>query len=62
MIHFGISLSCVTGVYVFGELLECECIKQMSGGPHESNVKLLEIFAYGTYSDYKSENNFQYLI
>lgn len=43
------------GVYVFGELLECECVKAISSGPHAKSVRLLEIFAYGTYDDYKSE-------
>ena len=44
------------GVYVFGELLETECIKQLAEGSESdaSYVKLLELFAYGTYSDYKS--------
>lgn len=43
------------GVYVFGELLECECVEQIRNGPHASSVKLLEIFAYSTYEDYKSK-------
>lgn len=43
------------GVYVFGELLECECVKAISSSPHASSMRLLEIFAYGTYGDYKSE-------
>lgn len=42
------------GVYVFGELLETECVKELSTGPDANYVKLLELFAYGTYSDYKS--------
>ena len=42
------------GVYAFEELLETECIKQLSEGPDSNYMKLLEIFAYGTYSDYKS--------
>jgi len=42
------------GVYVFGELLETECIRQLSEGPDANYVKLLELFAYGTYKDYKS--------
>ena len=45
-----------SGVYVFGELLECECVEQISSGPYASSVRLLEIFAYGTYGDYKSES------
>ena len=47
-----------SGVYVFGELLECECVEQISSGPYASSVRLLEIFAYGTYGDYKSELDF----
>ena len=43
------------GVYVFGELLECDCVRSAATGPHARSVKLLEIFAYGTYEDYKSE-------
>lgn len=42
------------GVYVFGELLETECVKGLSGGPDANYIKLLELFAYGTYVDYKS--------
>lgn len=38
------------GVYVFGELLETECVKDLSEGP---NTRLLELFAYGTYADYR---------
>ena len=42
------------GVYVFGELLETECVKELLKGPDASYAKLLELFAYGTYADYKS--------
>lgn len=42
------------GVYVFGELLETECVRQLSEGADANYVKLLQLFAYGTYSDYKS--------
>lgn len=42
------------GVYVFGELLETDCLKNLDAGPHASYVQLLRLFAYGTYSDYKS--------
>ena len=41
------------GVYVFGELLETECVKELASGENASYVKLLELFAYGTYNDYK---------
>lgn len=44
------------GVYVFSELLETECVKEVASGPHANYVRLLEIFAYGTYADYKSKN------
>ena len=42
------------GVYVFGELLETECLKQLAIGPLAGYAQLLQLFAYGTYSDYKS--------
>ena len=42
------------GVYVFGELLKTDCLKQLSEGTDAGYFKLLEIFAFGTYSDYKS--------
>ena len=45
-----------SGVYVFGELLETECVKDLAASESNSNyVTLLEIFAYGTYSDYNGE-------
>ena len=44
-----------SGVYVFSELLECKCVEDIRNGPHANSVKLLEIFAYSTYEDYKSE-------
>jgi len=44
------------GVYVFSELLETECVKEVASGPHANYVRLLEIFAFGTYADYKSKN------
>ncbi len=40
-------------MYAFEELLETDCIKQLSEGPDSNYTKLLVIFAYGTYSDYK---------
>lgn len=43
------------GVYVFGELLETECVKELASGTHANYVQLLEIFAFGTYRDYKSK-------
>ena len=43
------------GVYVFGELLETECVKDLASIGEEGAryVQLLELFAYGTYADYK---------
>lgn len=46
-----------SGVYVFGELLETECVRELSEGPDASYARLLELFAYGTYGDYKSRIN-----
>ena len=43
------------GVYVFGELLQTECVKDLAAGPDAGYVKLLELFAYGSFSDYKSK-------
>jgi len=43
------------GVYVFGELLETDCLKQLSEGPNANYVQLVKLFAYGTYKDYKSK-------
>ena len=42
------------GVYVFGEFLETECLKQLAVGPHAGYAQLMQLFAYGTFSDYKS--------
>ena len=46
------------GVYVFGELLETECVKDLASSGEEGAkyVQLLELFAYGTYVDYKGDN------
>lgn len=44
------------GVYVFGELLDTECVKELSGGADGNYVRLLELFAYGTYGDYRSKD------
>lgn len=43
------------GVYVFGELLEEESVRDLDSGPHAHYIRLLELFAYGTYKDYKSK-------
>ena len=44
-----------TGLYVFGELLESECLQNLSETEYAPHLKLLEIYTYGTYTDYKSE-------
>lgn len=43
------------GVYVFGELLDMPHVKELSTGSHSPYYDLLNIFAYGTYSDYKAK-------
>lgn len=42
------------GVFVFGELLEMPNIEELSKGEHEPYWKLLQLFAFGTYADYKA--------
>jgi len=42
------------GVYVFGELIEMPSVKALEKSENESHWKLLNIFAFGTYSDYKA--------
>ena len=37
------------------ELLQTECVKDLAAGPDAGYVKLLELFAYGSFSDYKSK-------
>ena len=41
------------GLYVFGELLEMETIQGLGGTEHAHFLRLLEVFAFGTYTDYK---------
>lgn len=44
------------GVYVFAQLLELPNIRELQKSPeHESSYALLELFAYGTYQDYKAK-------
>ncbi|XP_036410810.1 COP9 signalosome complex subunit 7b-like [Megalops cyprinoides] len=45
------------GVYVFGEFLELPCVKELSRGPNVGYIKLLNIFAYGTYMDYRASKD-----
>jgi len=42
-------------VFVFGEILEMEGVKQLANGDEEAkqHLELLQIFAYGSYGDYK---------
>jgi len=42
-------------VYVFGELFNVENVKALSKGEHKKTFDLLEIFAYGRYSDYLAQ-------
>ncbi len=44
------------GVYVFGELLETDCLKQLAEGPYAKYEQLMRVFAYGTYKDYKRKH------
>lgn len=41
------------GVFVFGELLQMPNVEELAKGEHEPYWKLLQLFAFGTYSDYK---------
>jgi len=42
-------------VYVFGELLDLPNVQELANGPHASFFNLLNVFAYGTYREYKVE-------
>lgn len=46
----------MAGVYVFGELLDLPNIQALSEGQYSSHLQLLNLFAYGTYSDYKANH------
>lgn len=45
------------GVYVFGELLDMQNVQELANGPQSGYFKLLNVFAYGTYSDYKANRS-----
>ncbi|CAK0843374.1 unnamed protein product [Prorocentrum cordatum] len=46
-----------SGVFVFGELLDCANVKALEGSPDGAKLlELLRIFAYGTYPDYKARS------
>jgi COP9 signalosome complex subunit 7 len=39
-------------IFVFGEILELDCVQRLRGTPEEFTMRLLEIFAYGSVADY----------
>lgn len=41
------------GLYVFSDILELPNVRELETGPHAPVYQLLNLFAYGTYSDYK---------
>jgi len=46
------------GVYVFAQLLEVPNIRELQTSPeHQSSYALLELFAHGTYQDYKAKSS-----
>lgn len=45
------------GIYVFGELLQMPNIQELEDGDNSQYWKLLNIFAYGKYSDYKANKD-----
>ncbi|GFO08248.1 EF-hand domain-containing protein d2 [Plakobranchus ocellatus] len=44
-------------VYVFGEILDLPNIQELGNGAHAPVYQLLNIFAYGTYKDYKANKD-----
>jgi len=42
-------------LYVFGELLDEPSIKALEGTENEDALRLLQLFAYGTYADYAAD-------
>jgi len=44
-----------TQVLVFGELLDLPAVKQLKDTEYSGYLKLLELFAYGTFQDYQRE-------
>eukprot|EP01147_Barroeca_monosierra_P004446 gene4445-6695_t len=44
-------------VHVFGELLDLPQILELQGGPHETYLELLKIFAFGTYPDFRANES-----
>lgn len=46
------------GVYVFGELLQVDGIKELMNNPdYSKDWKLLQLYAFGTYSDYTANTD-----
>ncbi|XP_062409920.1 COP9 signalosome complex subunit 7b-like [Sardina pilchardus] len=45
------------GVYVFGEFLNLPCVRKLSSGSSKGYCELLNMFAYGTFKDYKEKKN-----
>ncbi|KAG5286019.1 hypothetical protein AALO_G00010080 [Alosa alosa] len=45
------------GVYVFGEFLDLPCVQKLSAGSSKGYCELLNVFAYGTFKDYKEKKN-----
>ncbi|XP_028665748.1 COP9 signalosome complex subunit 7a [Erpetoichthys calabaricus] len=41
------------GVYLFGEVLDMPNVRELESGPHAPVYQLLNLFAYGTYCDYR---------
>ncbi|XP_055864775.1 COP9 signalosome complex subunit 7a-like [Biomphalaria glabrata] len=41
-------------VFVFGEILHLPNVQELANGPHAAVFQLLNVFAYGTYKDYKA--------
>ncbi|KAG1947722.1 COP9 signalosome complex subunit 7a [Pimephales promelas] len=41
------------GLYVFSDILELPNVRELETGPHAPVYQLLNLFAYGTYCDYK---------
>ncbi|XP_006642463.1 COP9 signalosome complex subunit 7a [Lepisosteus oculatus] len=41
------------GLYVFSDILELPNVRELESGPHAPVYQLLNLFAYGTYCDYK---------
>jgi COP9 signalosome complex subunit 7 len=42
-------------IFVFGEILELECVQRLRGTPEEPTLRMLEIFAHGELADYARE-------